>query len=126
MKLPLIKRLDKQDLTGKDSIPTWMDGFMQVLNQFIEPVSRTLQNRLTLGDNFYGNLLTIGLSHAVDQDITPAIKTKPIGVLLLGANGNKTTGFSWTIKSNGQITLNLSFANTALTNIPCTFFVVGG
>lgn len=131
MKLPIVKRLDRADLSGKGDLPGWIDPLLGMINSFLDPLVTAIQGRLTLADNLYGAKLSVNLTHNTDLKIgyvasNPRFTTKPIGCVVISTNGNKYTSFSWVLNSDKSVTLNIEFKDTTQKNVPCVFFLFGG
>lgn len=106
MKTGVIKRIDKGDLSKAGDLPSWIDALLQPLNDAIEKFGTALSGKLTVRDNFLGNIVSQKLTSGVEKEINPypsGVKGKVIGVLPYDTNGSEWTSFNWTRKTNGNI-----------------------
>lgn len=133
MKLPVLKRLDKQDLAGKGDIPSWVDGLLQALNTFLDPVGKCLQRRITFSDQFFGVQMSVSLTHGVKTTINPVIQAqyavnqmRVVAIQLVDPDGQIVTGFGWTRNANGTIGVTANFAAGGTTTATCVLQVQFG
>ena len=122
MKLPIVKRLDKQDLSGKGDIPAWVDTLLANINQFIEPVAKALTNRLSFQDNFLCQVKTYTLTHNVELSVAVPKTGRVIGMFPILAQKssdasattqNIITGFRAVPKDVGVLGVTVQFAGGA-------------
>jgi hypothetical protein len=121
------KRILKEDLAkAGGEIPKWLDTFLSPLNQLIENVGQALQNRLNFGDNFYCKEVTISLTSNVEQEINPttpfAPQARAYGLLVLSSSGQKISNYVWNTKTNGNVSLTVTFATASDAN--CTLLLL--
>lgn len=135
MKLPIIKRIDRQDLAGGGDLPKWIDMFLGVMNAFIDPVARALQNRLTFADNFYCKVMTLTMKHATEQRVTVPIQARVIGAIPIlaikstdtaAATKNVISGFGLNIKGDGSLGVIVNFAGGAGIQADVTLIILLG
>lgn len=134
MKLPVIKRLDKQDITSGGDYPSWMDGFLGALNAFIDPVVNALSGRLTFADNFLCTVSTQTYTHATELVISVPANRKVIGALPIlaikstdtSATKNVISGWGLDVKGNGTLGLTVNFAGGAGKAADVTFVILLG
>jgi hypothetical protein len=120
MKLGLLNRIDRGNLAkaGGD-IPKWIDPFLETLNQFIEKVGLSLQNRLTFNDNFLSKEVEREFQHDVELEINPSLQAgqslRVRGIVPMSTGTVFIVGFKWAYKSNGNVgvTIKLDGATTA-------------
>lgn len=114
MKIPVIKRLSKEDFGDKD-IPAWLDRFLFPLNKFIDTAVTALSGRLTFEDNFSSKVLEFELEHNTELIVNPQRgRLRVIGVLPTYAGGAVITGFGWTRQADGKIGLTVLFADSGI------------
>lgn len=124
MKLPLIKRISKEDLQTND-LPSWMDQFLTILNGFITPITQALQGKLTLNDNFLGTQIETTFTSGVELSINPKSgRLRPIGIIPLYTGGATVTGFKWTYNSDGTAGVTFTFSEGG--NYKCRLYVFWG
>jgi hypothetical protein len=126
MKLPVLRRIDRQELSSKEALPSWVDPLLNVLNQFIEPVARALQKNLTFEDNFYSFQNVYELTHGVSLAVNPGLKTRVRGVLLLDSSGVMTSGFAWAYNANGSVAVTVNYTDGIGTSAACRILFIGG
>lgn len=130
MKIPAIKNLDRQSLAGASELPSWIDPFLSVLNQFLNPVVTALMNRLSFADNFDGNELTYTFIHNVQVALNPMRQgsqpRKIKGVSLIDASGQVVTGFGWVRNANNTIGVTVQFSAGGSTSSQCVLQVQYG
>lgn len=107
MILGVIKRISKDDMAKIEAPPKWIDALLNPLNDFIEKVGLSLQNRLTFRDNFLGKIVVTNFTHNVELEINPYPGTRGslrvTGVLPLSTGEVFIVGFKWVSKQNGNI-----------------------
>lgn len=135
MRLPLIKRFDRQDLVSKGDLPAWMDSFLVTLNSFIDPVARALQGRLTFADNFYCKVTIQTFTHATELLVSVPPSMRVIGAIPLLAvkstdstpsTKNVISGFGLDLKGNGQLGVIINFAGGSGIKSDVTLIILFG
>lgn len=113
MKLGVVKTISKEELARAGELPKWIDALLDPLNQFIEKAGSALQGRLTFRDNSKGKESTQKLVHNVEKEINPfppgTKSGRIIGVFPIDTNGEMWTGFSWSRKASGNISVKILF-----------------
>lgn len=114
MILGIIRRISKDDLVALGEVPKWIDAFLTPLNDFIEKVGMSLQNRLTFKDNMLGKVLVSNFTHGTELEINPYPGTrgslKVVGVVPVSTGGLFIVGFKWVAKQNGNIGVTVNFS----------------
>jgi hypothetical protein len=114
MKLPVIRRLLKEDLqAGGEEIPAWVDSLLSPLNQFIDFVVLGLRNNVTFKDNFLGSQLTAKFTNKKELKVNPGTNQKVSGVIVLNVSGYVLKGFGWRPKSDGTLGVYLDVTDMA-------------
>lgn len=132
MKLPLIKRIPKEDLSkAGGEIPKWIDALLVPLNAFIEAIASVLQGRLTFEDNFMCNVITQDFTHSVPLEINPRkIEQRNLrvtGVIPLKTGNQGLEVFKWEQMANGNIRITYQFdGGIATTTDTCTILILLG
>ena len=113
MKLPIIKRISKEDLKSAD-LPAWIDPLLTALNAFITPVTTALQGKLTFQDNFLANVISKTFTSATKLTINPRLSVDQsrlsiTGVVPLYASGKIIDEFGWERNSDGSIAVTVNF-----------------
>lgn len=123
MKIGVIKTIIREELSKIDSLPKWLDPFLQTLNQFISQVGLALKGNLTFKDNFLVRVKTITLTHGVAQEINPdpTSKLKVGDVACFNAGGLVIDKFGWSQLSNGNISVTIYFASG--TSSACRLYI---
>lgn len=104
MKLGIIKTIVKEELSKFEKLPSWMDSFLQTLNQFISNVGTALNGNLDFKYNFRCTVKTLALTHGVEQSVNPEnTKLRVTGVACFNANGMIVDKFGWRFLSNGNV-----------------------
>lgn len=83
--LPPYRRIGLEDIKGA---PSWVEGFIAILNNFMETVYGALNRNLTFAENFRAEYKTFNLTAGATADLnkfrfTTSLKLKPTGVLPL-------------------------------------------
>lgn len=83
--LPPYRRIGLEDVKGA---PSWIQGLLTVLNNFMEVVYGALNRNLSFSENFRAEFKYFTLTAGATADLnkfrfTPALKLKPSGVLLM-------------------------------------------
>lgn len=113
MKIPVIKRLSREDLQEKD-LPKWLDQLLYPLNKFIDTTVTALSGRLTFEENFSSKVLEFELEHDTELVINPQRgRLRVIGVLPTYAGGAVMTGFGWTRQADGKIGVRALFSDSS-------------
>lgn len=108
MRLGTVRRILKESLGGGEK-PAWLDGVLEVLNEFIEKVGQALQNKLTFQDNFSCRIHSQTLTSATSVTIGTQSTLRVRGVQLLYWGGKTLSGFKWDRGTNNSITLTATF-----------------
>lgn len=123
MKIPAIKSLDRQSLSGASNLPAWLDQFMGVLNTFLTPMVTALMGRLSFADNFDGYEIVYTFTHNAQVSLNPtragAQARITRGVVLVDASGQIVTGFGWVRNPNGTIGVTVQFSAGGTTSAQC-------
>jgi hypothetical protein len=133
MKIPVLRRLDRQDISGKDQIPDWIDSLLGALNTFLDPVGKCLQRRMTFADQFYGVQTLATLKHGVESVINPVVQSgypvnqmRVVGITLIDPAGEVVTGFGWNRRSDGTISVIALYRAGGTTTANCLLQVQFG
>lgn len=83
--LPPYRRIGLEDVKGA---PSWIEGLINVLNNFMETVYGALNRNLSFGENFRAEFKVFTLTAGATADLnkfrfTPALKQKPSGLIPL-------------------------------------------
>lgn len=124
MKLGIIKTIQREELSKYGELPSWINSFLQTLNQFINGVGSALKGNLTFEDNFLCKVKTLTFSHGVEQEINPDTRLKVVGVLPTYCSGLVIDKFGWTQKSDGPI--GVTFYFNSGTSAKCTVIILLG
>lgn len=81
--LPPYRRIGLEDVKGA---PSWIEGLINVLNNFMETVYGALNRNLSFSENFRAEFKSFTLTAGVTADLnkfrfTTALKQKPTGVI---------------------------------------------
>lgn len=81
--LPPYRRIGLEDIKGA---PSWIEGLITILNNFMETVYGALNRNLTFSENFRAEFKTFNLTGGASADLnkfrfTTSLKLKPIGLL---------------------------------------------
>lgn len=126
MKIPIIHRIDRQDLAGAGELPGWIDKLLASLNGFIEPVGKAIQGNITLADNLSGKQFSYKFTHGVEAVINTGSNLRVTGVMLIDTGGLVVTGFGIARKTNG-LGLTVKFdGGSGTTTSTCVFYVLLG
>ena len=118
MKVGVIKRILKEDLTKGGDVPAWMDLLLQPLNEFIEKVGLALQNRLTFSENFLSKIVTqvfvSGTTYQINPNLLSSQATlKVVGVILVDPGGGTVDKWNWGRNSNGKLNVTITYSDVA-------------
>jgi len=126
MKLGLIKRVSKEDLAAKGELPGWIDTFLDVLNDFIEKVTKALNGNLNFADNFlckeHVQDFASGTAYTINPSIDGRNKLRVYGVLPLDCNGAELDKHKWEKLADGNVSVTLTF--TAAATKKCTVLLL--
>lgn len=135
-KLGQVKRLLKESLAGQGDLPGWIDTFIYIFNQAIDPIVSALTGRLTFADNHSGLYTTLSFTQGVSLEINPSVKGKVTGLVPMGAAAPYLiSSFGYTIKQNGNVGVTLGFSTassgvvtavSAGTKVSATIFIQVG
>lgn len=83
--LPPYRRIGLEDLKGA---PSWVEGLITILNNFMETVYGALNRNLSFSENFRAEFKSFTLTAGATADLnkfrfTTALKQKPTGVIPL-------------------------------------------
>jgi hypothetical protein len=83
--LPPYRRIGLEDIKGA---PSWVEGLISILNNFMETVYGALNRNLTFSENFRAEYKTFTLTAGATANLnkfrfTTSLKLKPVGVLPL-------------------------------------------
>jgi hypothetical protein len=124
MKLGIIKNIIREELARFEKLPTWMDSFLQTINQFISNVGTALNGNLDFESNFRCTVKVISLTHGVEQEINPQNpKLRVIGVACFNANGKIIDKFGWRQLTNGNIGVTIYFDSSATSDCNIIMFL---
>ena len=124
MKLPIIKKIQKEDLQTGEKLPAWVDRMLSPLNQFIEQVGIAVTGRLTFGDNMAGKFIEESFVHNVSKELNPNDSRIVYGIVPVFCSGDTITGSSWTVLSNGNISVKILFASAGTESRSCRLLVL--
>lgn len=116
MKLPQIKSLRKEALTGKEELPSWVDSLIKIFNGAIEPVVSAITGRLTFKDNFSCRIVELAFNQGVELEVSPGTEKvgKVSGVIPLGCQaGYLVSHFGFTLMQKGNVGVTLGFATAS-------------
>lgn len=119
MKLGTLRRVLKEDLSkaASEALPKWIDALLGPVNEFIEKVGQSLQNRLTFEDNFYAILRTQAFNSGVELEVNAKAEfsgnARVYGMLLVSSEGQTVISHVWAQKTNGNIAVTVTFASVA-------------
>jgi hypothetical protein len=126
MKLPVVRRILREDLAKAGEVPSYLDALLTPLNQFIDQVANALRNNLSFDDNFAGKTFSAGFQHNTELQISPLTTRKVSGVLWLDCNGEGVDKFKWVRKDNGNIGITFTFSSAPSGTINCTIVMLFG
>jgi hypothetical protein len=126
MKLPVIRRILREDLAKSGELPGWIDQLLVPLNQFIDQITLAIRNNLTLQDNVAGKYISTLFAHNVELQINPLSQRKVIGIIPLDSSGHPIDRFNWGRKANGNIGITFYFSDAPAGNVTCTVFLFFG
>ncbi len=113
MILGVIKRIPKDDMAKIEKLPGWIDALLTPLNDFIEKVGLSLQNRLTFRDNFLGKIVVNEFTHGTELEINPYPgvrgSLRPVGITPMSTGEISIDAFKWVSKANGNVGVTISF-----------------
>ena len=111
MKIPVVKRIQKEDLErAGEKLPAWLEPMLTTLNQFIDPVVTALNGRLSTRDNFLVKIIEQSFTSATELAINPLSQSKVQAVFVEYAGGKTLSGLKWVYKDNGSIGITLTFS----------------
>jgi len=115
VKLPILKKIQKEDLQTGEDLPKWVDRMLSPINQFIEQVGVAITGRLSFGDNMAGRFVELSFVHNVAQEVNPNDARPVVGIIPIFAEQDSIVGYRWGQLSNGNIsiTLRLGAANSS-------------
>ena len=137
-KLPNLRRILRQDV---GDAPDYIYTMIDVINRFNEDVYSALNKRLTIEDNFSGNLITFTVNtlSTYPTDFTPFnyntnINKKANGVIVVKAINSSTNNFTsiknpvfveWTDNlANGNLTIQYVSGLQPSTSYTITILVI--
>lgn len=126
MKVPVIRRVLKEDIAKSGTPPTWIDALLAPINTFLDYITLALRNNLTLPENFAGKLIQTKFTHDVTLDVNPGTNGKILGLVPLGAGSQAITSFKWVKNNNGTVGITFGFGAAGTTTDLCTIFVFYG
>ena len=126
MKLPVLRRILKEDLQKAGEVPSWIDALLDPLNEFIDNVTLAFRNNITFPDNFAGKLVSISFTHNVELNVNPGSNAKILGVMPLGALNESTVSFKWVKQIDGSLGITFGFGSGGTTSAVCTIYILYG
>lgn len=124
MKLGIIKNIVREELARFEKLPSWMDSFLQTMNQFISNVGTALNGNLDFANNFRCTVKVISLTHGVEQEINPQNpKLRVVGVACFNANSKIIDKFGWRQLTNGNIGVTIYFDTSATSDCEIIMFL---
>jgi hypothetical protein len=124
MKLPIIKKIQKEDLQTGEKLPAWVDRMLSPLNQFIEQVGIAVTGRLTFGDNMAGKFVDEFFVHNVAKELNPNDPRIVYGLAPVFCSGDIVVGSSWTVLSNGNLSITLLFNGAGTDSRSCRLLIL--
>lgn len=121
MILGVIKRISKDDLSKAGQLPPWIDALLSPLNDFIEKVGLSLQNRLTFKNNMLGKVIEITFADSVAQEVNPYPGERGslqiAGVTPMSTGGVFLDSFKWVKLNNGNISVTVRLTGATAAKI---------
>ena len=109
MKLPIIKKIQKEDLQTGEKVPGYIDRILSPLNQFIEQVAIAITGKLTIGDNVAGKYIDETFTHNVAKELN-VNDTRAVGAVVpVYCANDLIVGYGWERLTNGNIQITLLF-----------------
>ena len=119
MKLPILKKIQKEDLQTGEDLPKWVDRMLTPVNQFIEQVGIAITGRLSFGDNMAGKFTELRFVHDVEQELNPNDSRAVIGVIPVFAEQDLIVGYGWRQLANGNISVTLQLDGASADAVLC-------
>lgn len=126
MKLPVVRKIFKEDISKAGEAPDWVDALLDPLNQFLDRVTLALRNNLDLANNFSGKLIETKFTHNVTLNVNPGTNGKILGIVPMGAGQQAITSFKWIRNDDGTVGITFGFAAGGSTADNCTLFIFYG
>lgn len=129
MKLGIIKNISRDDLArAGGEMPKWLEAMLSPLNDFIEKVGSSLQNKLTFEDNFLCKRVSLEFATGEEKLINPKTDNlgnlRAIGVLILSTGGIKIDKWKWRQATDSSIGVTIDFDGG--TSATCTVLILLG
>lgn len=119
MRLSNVKRISKEDMAKKESVPAWIDPLLETLNTFIEQVTTALNGNLTFQDNMLSKEYSGEFTHNVAVDVNAQLdgraQLRVYGVIPMDTNGVEWDAMKWEKLNNGKIRVTFQFAGAVTT-----------
>lgn len=122
MKIPVIRKIRKEDLGG--DLPQWVEKMLSPLNQFIEQVGVAVTGKLSFGDNIASKLLDLEFVHNQEQEVNVNDRRPVLGLVPIFCQSDTIDGFSFSQLSNGNIRVKILFAGAGSSPISCKILVI--
>jgi hypothetical protein len=124
MKLPIIKKIQKEDLQTGEKLPAWVDRMLTPINQFIEQVGIAVTGRLTFGENMAGKFIDGTFVHNEAKELNPNDARVVYGVVPVFCSGDIIVGTSWTVLTNGNLSMTILFDSAGTESRSCRLLLL--
>jgi hypothetical protein len=127
--MALIKGVRKILKNEFPASPEWFADFLSILNPFIETTINALRNKLTLKENFYGDIKEVEFVHGVEQSIKFTVEEYQ-GILILTSPTNESddyaiAGFKTRILDTKQLGVKIYFRGAGTITGKVKFIILG-
>lgn len=120
-----VTRILKEDLSRYGAVPSWIEGVIGPINNFLSSVTLALRNNLTFRDNFDCREVVLTFTHGVELSVNPQTQKKVRGLLPLEANNAIIDKYGFRRKADGQVGITFYFdAGTSSTQVSVTFILL--
>lgn len=123
MKIRALSRISAEEIKSRKDAPSWISLLLDPINQFLENITKALQNNLTFQDNFASTTSTVRIQHGVELLITPQTSKRVITCMILESEGQPIDSFGWRRDNSGNIGVTIRFYGGASTSVYSVTFL---
>lgn len=117
MKIRALSRISSESIKTRKDAPSWIDLLLDPINQFLENVTKALQNNLTFADNFACTQSTVRIQHNVELIVTPQTSKRVLTCIVLEAEGQRIDTFGWRRNDSGSIGVTIGYVGGASSSV---------
>lgn len=117
MKIRALSRIAAEEIKSRKDAPSWLSLLLDPINQFLENITKALQNNLTFADNFAGTQSTVRIQHNTEIMVTPQTAKRVITCMVLEAEGQAIDSFGWRRDNSGNIGITIKYVGGSSSSV---------